>query len=353
LEDGGFADAGGEGGKVGGEGGGESGGRRGDFVAEVVEMFLRGGDGAGGEELLEPGIELRVVSAGGFVAEEGEECGGVIWTQVEVEKDDAVGFAFTEIEAGAGATLEAEGVGEVVLHLVGGAEAGEGLSGGAGEVIGELGKDGGGAGGEGEEGAGFGFGHFFVGGERRSRGVEVDFGGLPGGGFAEGGGEDGAGGGKARGKGERLSDEEGAEVDGLAASESAPSAGLAAAHFVAVLQVIEDERGVVEEFDGGGEGDAVFGGKLQTFGEVEGEAGTDAFAGALEDVDGGLSEVAGSAGGIAKELFDESEAVVGLWRGGAVGGRHREREEGENLRAEGGRKKAAGARSSPGRGEFA
>jgi hypothetical protein len=104
---------------------------------------------------------------------------------------------------------------------------------------------------------------------------------------------------------------------------------LAAAHFIAVLHVIEDERGVVEEFDGGGEGDAVFGRKLQTVGEVEGEAGPDAFAGALEDVGGGLSEVAGDAGGIAEELFDQSEAVVGLWRGGAAGGRHEEKEEGK------------------------
>jgi hypothetical protein len=113
---------------------------------------------------------------------------------------------------------------------------------------------------------------------------------------------------------------------------------LAAAHFVAVLHVIEDERGVVEEFDRGSEGDAVFGRKLQTFGQVEGEAGPDAFAGALEDVGGGLSEVAGGAGGIAEELFDQSEAVVGLWRGGTAGGRHEEKEAGGNLKPEGEKK---------------
>jgi hypothetical protein len=103
---------------------------------------------------------------------------------------------------------------------------------------------------------------------------------------------------------------------------------LAAAHFIAVLHVIEDKRGVVEEFDRGGEGDALLGGDLQAFGQVEGEAGTDAFAGALKDVGGGLSEVAGGAGCVAEKLFDESEAVVGLWRGGAAGGRHKKREEG-------------------------
>ncbi len=350
MEDGGFADASGEGGEVGGEGGGESGGRRGDFVAEAMEMFLRGGDSTGGEELLKPTIELRVVSAGGFVAEEGEECGGVVGAEGEVEENDAVGFAFAEVEAGAGAAFEAEGVGEVVLQLVGGAEAGEGLSGAGGEIFGEPREEGGGAGGKGEEGAGFGFGHFFVGGEGRCRGVEVDFGGLSGGGFAQGGGEDRTHTGKARGEGEGLSDEEGAEVDGLAASESAPSAGLAAAHFVAVLHVIEDERGVVEEFDRGSEGDAVFGRKLQTSGQVEGEAGADAFAGALEDVGGSLSEVPRGAGGIAEELFDQSEAVVGLWRGGAAGGRHGDKEEGGDLKPEGGEKNGRGS-TSPGRGD--
>jgi hypothetical protein len=103
---------------------------------------------------------------------------------------------------------------------------------------------------------------------------------------------------------------------------------LAAAHFIAVLHVIEDERGVVEEFDRGGEGDAVFGRKLQTLGQVEGEAGPDAFTGALEDVGSGLSEVPRGAGGIAEKLFDENETVVGVLRGGAAGGRHKKREEG-------------------------
>jgi hypothetical protein len=103
---------------------------------------------------------------------------------------------------------------------------------------------------------------------------------------------------------------------------------LATAHFVAVLHVIEDERGVVEELDRGGEADAVFGRKLQTFGQVEGEAGPDAFAGALEDVGRGLSEVPRGAGGVAEKLFDEDETVVAVLRGGATGGRHKKREEG-------------------------
>ena len=328
LEDGGFADAGGEGGEVGGEGGGKSGGGRGDFVAEVVEVFLRGGDGAGGEELLEPRVELVVVGAGGLVAEEGEECGGVVGAEGEVEEGDGVGFAFAEVETGAGAAFEAEGVGQVVLDLVSGAEAGEGTAGGGGEVFGQSGEEGGGVGGEGEEGAGFGFGHFLVGGEGWCRGVEIDFGGLADGGFAEGGGEERADGGEAGGEGEGLSDEEGADVDGLASSEGAPSAGLAAAHFVTVLHVIEDEGGVVEEFDGGGEGDALLGGNLQAFREIQGEAGADAFAGAVENVGSSLAEVAGGAGGVGEELADESEIVRGARSGVAAGGKHGEREEG-------------------------
>jgi hypothetical protein len=73
LEDGGFADAGGEGREVGSEGGREGGRGGGDFVAETVKVFLRGGDGAGGEELLKPDLELLVVTAVGFVPEKGEE----------------------------------------------------------------------------------------------------------------------------------------------------------------------------------------------------------------------------------------------------------------------------------------
>ena len=313
-----------------GEGGGEGRGGGGDFVAEAVEMFLRGGDGAGGKELLEPRVELPVVGARGFVAEEGEERWRVVGAEREVEEDEGVGFAFTEVETGAGAAFEAEGVGEVVLHLVGGTEAGEGLSGVRGEIIGEPGEGGRGAGGEGEKGAGFGLGHFFVGGQRGHRGVEVDFGGLSGGGFAEGGGEDGVHIGEAGGEGEGLSDEKGAEVDGLAASECAPRAGLSSAHFVAVLHVIEDKRGVVQKFDGGGQGDAVFGRELQAGSEIEGEAGADAFAGAGEDVGSGFTEVAGGAGGVAEKLFDQGE-ILGTGCGGAAGGRHGEREEGGDL----------------------
>ncbi len=132
---------------MGGEGGGEGGGGGGDFVAEAVEMFLRGGDGAGGEELLEPRIDLSVVGAGRFVAKEGEKRGVVVGAEGEMEEDEGVGFAFAEVKAGAGAAFEAEGVGEVVLHLVGGSEAGEGLSGNSGEIVGEPREDRGGAGG--------------------------------------------------------------------------------------------------------------------------------------------------------------------------------------------------------------
>jgi len=73
LEDGGFADAGSEGREVGSEGGGEGGRGGGDFVAETVEVLLCGGDGAGGEELLQPDLELLVVTAVGFIPEEDEE----------------------------------------------------------------------------------------------------------------------------------------------------------------------------------------------------------------------------------------------------------------------------------------
>ena len=316
MEYGGFADAGGEAGEVRGEGSGELRGGRGDFVAESMEMFLRGGDGAGVKELLQPRFELPVIATGGLVVEKGGERGSVVRTEGEVEEDDGVGFAFAEVETGTGPAFETEGVGEVILDLVSGAEAGEGAAGGGGEVFGQAGEECRGVGGEGEKRAGFGFGHFFVSGQRRCRGVEVDFGGLADGGLAEGGGEERAGGGEARGKGEGLSDEERADIDGLASSECAPGAGLAAAHFVTVLHVVEDKRGVVKEFEGGGEGDALFGGNLQAFREVEGEAGADAFAGALEDVGGSPAEVTGGAGGVSEELRDERETVTGA--GGGV-----------------------------------
>ncbi len=172
--------------------------------------------------------------------------------------------------------------------------------------------------------------------------MEVDFGGLSGGGVAEGGGEERTDAGETGGEGGGLGDEEGAEVDGLAASERAPRAGLSAAHFVMVLHVVEDKRGVVEEFDGGGEGDAVLGGKLQAFGQVEGEAGADAFAGAGEDVGGGLSEVAGGAGGFGEKFFNEREIILAL--GGEDGGGKawEEKEEVRDLRPEGGKKKRPG-----------
>ena len=326
MEDGGFADAGGEGGEVRGDGCGEGGGGGGDLVAEAVEVFLCGGDGAGGEELLEPDVERGVFGVGGWVAEEGEEGGAVVGAQGEVEEDEAVGFAFAEIEAGAGAAFETEGVGEIVLDLVGGTETGEGISDRGGELVGEAGEGGDGLGGEGKEGAGFGLGHFFVGGQGGRGGVEIDFGGLSGRGFAQGGGEEWADAGQARGEGGGLGDEEGAEVDGLAVTEGAPDAGAAAAHFVIVLHIIEHERGVVQEFDRGGESNALFGRELEAVGEVDGEAGTDAFAGAFEKVGGGLAETAGGAGGVGEDLFDEREVVAA---GGFVGagGRHGERAE--------------------------
>ncbi len=141
-----------------------------------------------------------------------------------------------------------------------------------------------------------------------------------------GGGEEWADAGQARGEGGGLGDEEGAEVDGLAVTEGAPDAGAAAAHFVIVLHIVENERSVVEELDGRGEGDALFGRKLQAVGEVESEAGADAFAGAFEKVGGGLAETAGGAGGVGEDLFDEREVVAA---GGFVGagGRHGERAE--------------------------
>ena len=70
MEDGGFADAGGEGREVGSEGGREGRGGRGDFVAQAVQVFLRGGDGAGVEELSEPRGELFVIVSRRLVAEE-------------------------------------------------------------------------------------------------------------------------------------------------------------------------------------------------------------------------------------------------------------------------------------------
>jgi hypothetical protein len=82
----------------------------------------------------------------------------------------------------------------------------------------------------------------------------------------------------------------------------------------------------VEEFGGGGEGDAVLGRELEAFGKVESKAGADAFAGTGEDVGGSLSEVAGGACGVGEDLFDEWEAV-GAGRGGTVGGWHEEKDD--------------------------
>jgi hypothetical protein len=94
----------------------------------------------------------------------------------------------------------------------------------------------------------------------------------------------------------------------------------------------------------------VFGGELQAFREVEGEAGADTFARAGKDVSGGLSEVAGSAGGFGEELLDQGE-IVAAGCGGAAGGRHgRKRRKGESGDLKGGRKSGRGS-GSPGRSE--
>jgi hypothetical protein len=65
------------------------------------------------------------------------------------------------------------------------------------------------------------------------------------------------------------------------------------------LYVIEDEGGVVEKFDGGGQGDAVLGRDVQAGREVEAEASADTFARALEQIFGGLAKAARGAGGVA------------------------------------------------------
>jgi hypothetical protein len=102
------------------------------------------------------------------------------------------------------------------------------------------------------------------------------------------------------------------------------------------LHVIENEGGVVEQFDCGGQGDAFFRRDLQTFRQSKAKPGADAFARAFEKVSRGLAKAPRGAGGFAEELFDQSEAVVGLWRGGAAGGRHEET--GGSLKPEGEKK---------------
>ena len=157
-----------------------------------------------------------------------------------MEEDEAVGFALAKIEAGARPAFQAESVRKVVLDLVCRAETGKGVADGPGKLRGEAGKGGRGFGGEGEKGAGFGFRHFFVGRQGWGCGVKVEFGGLPGRGLTQSGGEERADFGEACGQGGRLSDEEGAEIDGLVASESPPNAGPSPPHFVIVLHIIKD-----------------------------------------------------------------------------------------------------------------
>ena len=115
-------------------------------------------------------------------------------------------------------------------------------------------------------------------------------------GFAQGGGEERADPGQSRGEGGGLGDEEGAKVDGLAASEGPPDTGAAAAHFVIVLHVVEHEGGVVQEFDRGSEGDALLGRELEAVGQGDREACPDTFAGAFEHVGGGQGQAPPAAG---------------------------------------------------------
>jgi hypothetical protein len=82
----------------------------------------------------------------------------------------------------------------------------------------------------------------------------------------------------------------------------------------------------VQEFDGGGESDALFGRELEAVGEVDGEAGADALAGAFEKIGGGLAETAGGDSGVGEDLFDEREVVAGCDLVNAKG-RHGEKTE--------------------------
>jgi hypothetical protein len=110
LEDGGFADAGSKGREVLGEGRREAGGCVGNFVAEEVEVFLRGGNGTRRKQLLEPRFELRIVGAGQRVALEGKQSDTIVRVQSKLEEDKAVGFAFAEVESRTAAAFETEGV---------------------------------------------------------------------------------------------------------------------------------------------------------------------------------------------------------------------------------------------------
>jgi hypothetical protein len=107
------------------------------------------------------------------------------------------------------------------------------------------------------------------------------------------------------------------------------------------LHVVENEGGVVEQFDRGGQGDAFFRRDLQTVRQSKAKPGADAFARAFEKVSRGLAKAPRGAGGFAEELLDESE-VVGAGGGGTAGGRHEEKDEGGSLKPEGGRKKRPG-----------
>jgi hypothetical protein len=97
---------------------------------------------------------------------------------------------------------------------------------------------------------------------------------------------------------------------------------LSTAHLVIVLHVVENEGGVVEEFDRGGKGDGLFGRDFEAGGKVKAETDADAFARALENVGSGPAEVSGGAAGIAEKLFDKDQTVVGMLPGGGAVGRH-------------------------------
>ena len=158
-----------------------------------------------------------------------------------MEEHNGVSLALAEVESRAGTSFQTEGIGQVVLHLVGGTEAGKRVADCCGEVFRQPSQNGGGFCAESEECAGFGFGHFFVIRERWRGGMEIDFGRLARRCFAQRSGEKRTDAAEARGECGGLRDEECAEVDRLAASEGAPDAGTAAAHFVIVLHVVEDE----------------------------------------------------------------------------------------------------------------
>ena len=68
----------------------------------------------------------------------------------------------------------------------------------------------------------------------------------------------------------------------------------------------------MQEFDRGSEGDALLGRELEAVGQGDREACPDTFAGAFEQVGGGLAQVPGRAGRVGEDLLDQHE-VVAAW----------------------------------------